>query len=153
MRVQKSFQRTGLSAYCPCCVQKKFTLRRRLAFLPVSPTSKSEGFGAVNDIEWTPTTHDDKFTTSSNRAMRMKVGLLKLAEQHRGVSGATKIFGFSRGSDYRTKKCLALCVEAALRQVERQKTLVKNRVVVQAECAYVWLPLEELAWGQRRVTR
>ena len=38
-------------------------------------------------------------------------------------------------------------LSAALRQVERQKLPVENRVVVQAECAYVWLPLEKPAWG------
>ena len=76
--------------------------------------------------------------------------LLKLAEELGNVSRAYKIFGYSRDSFYRFKKLYKEKGEEGLKEINRRKPNLKNRVPLEIEEAVVNYAIEYSAHGQIR---
>ncbi|MEZ4333443.1 MAG: IS481 family transposase [Myxococcota bacterium] len=90
-------------------------------------------------------------TSTQQKIIKNKVGLLNLAEELGNVSRACKLMGYSRDTFYRYKQAVDEGGVEALVERSRRKPNFRNRVAQEIEDAILELALREPAFGQVRV--
>ena len=91
-------------------------------------------------------------TTTSEKIIKNKVGLLNLAEELGNVSTACQIMGFSRDTFYRYKELVEEGGIENLIEKTRRKPNLKNRVDEQTERSVLEYSIEYPAHGQVRAS-
>mgnify|MGYP001009382117 CR=1 FL=1 len=89
--------------------------------------------------------------TQQEKLIKNKLGLLELAEHLGNVSKACQVLGFSRDTFYRVKDLYEAGGAEALREINRRKPNLRNRVAPELETRIVELAVELPAFGQVRI--
>ena len=95
---------------------------------------------------------EHNFHYGSDKIIKNKVGLLKLAEELGNVSRACKVMGFSRDTFYRYKQLVDEGGVENLIEKTRRKPNLKNRVDEQTEKAVREMAIDYPAYGQVRTS-
>jgi len=90
--------------------------------------------------------------TTTDKVIKTKLGLLKLANQLNNVSQACKVMGYSRDSYYRIKDLYETGGEAALVDISKRKPNHKNRVDPHIEEQVTNIAIDYPAYGQQRAS-
>ena len=90
--------------------------------------------------------------TQQEKLIKNKLGLLELAEHLGNVSKACRVLGFSRDTFYRVQDLYESGGAEALREINRRKPNVRNRVAPEIETRIVELAVELPAYGQVRIS-
>ena len=90
--------------------------------------------------------------TTQEKVIKTKLGLLELGKQLGNVSQSCKIMGYSRDSYYRFKELYETYGEEGLRDLNRSKPNVKNRVAPEIEEKVCQFAIDFPAYGQLRVS-
>lgn len=86
------------------------------------------------------------------KLIKNKLGLLGLAEELGNVSLACKYMGYSRDTFYRYKELFEAGGEEGLRELNRKKPNIKNRIEEHIEKRVVSFAIEQPAFGQTRAS-
>lgn len=89
---------------------------------------------------------------NQDKSVQLKLGLLKLAREIGSVSKACAMMNFSRDSFYRFRSLYERGGEEALKNVSREKPLLKNRVSGNVEDAVRQLALQHPGYGQQKAS-
>ena len=92
------------------------------------------------------------YLNTNNTIIKNKAGLLNLAQELGNISKACKVMGFSRDTFYRYQNAVEEGGVEALINKSRRGPNVKNRVDPVIEDAVIAMAIDELAWGQTRVS-
>ena len=90
--------------------------------------------------------------TTEEKLIRNKLGLLQLASYLKNVSEACRVMGYSRDTFYRFKQAFDEGGVDALKEVNRRKPNLRNRVPEEVEQAVLEFALENPAYGQKRAS-
>ena len=86
------------------------------------------------------------------KVIKSRLGLLNLAEELGNVSLACKYLGYSRDTFYRYKELVETGGEEALREMNRKKPNIRNRIEARIEERVVSFAIEHPAFGQTRAS-
>ena len=90
--------------------------------------------------------------TTEEKLIRNKLGLIELAGYLKNVSEACRVMGYSRDTFYRVKSAYEKGGLEALKEKNRRRPNIKNRVSGDVERAVVELALEDPSLGQVRAS-
>ena len=90
--------------------------------------------------------------TNEDKLIKNKLTMLELAEYLDNVSQACKISGYSRDTFYRIKEQYEAGGIEALKEGNRRRPNLKNRVSPEIEQKVLDIALEQPAWGHHRVS-
>ncbi len=90
--------------------------------------------------------------TTEQKLIKTKMNLLDLASYLQNVSEACRVMGYSRDTFYRVQKAYNEGGLEALKEKNRRKPNIRNRVPEDVEQAVVDYALEEPAHGQKRTS-
>lgn len=90
--------------------------------------------------------------TTSDKLIKTKMNLLDLASYLQNVSEACRVMGYSRDTFYRVQKAYDEGGLEALKEKNRKKPNIRNRVSEDVERSVVEYALEQPAHGQKRTS-
>ena len=90
--------------------------------------------------------------TTDQKLIKTKMNLLDLASYLQNVSEACRVMGYSRDTFYRVQKAYDEGGLEALKEKNRKKPNIRNRVSEEVEKEVVDFALEEPAYGQKRTS-